>query len=263
MDVSEVKTSRSSESLKSTRPNPPKPAASLSAEKVNVTRSEPVRIEVSERSSRLNKTREQGNDVIATLNKVAAATEEVGEILTGISGIAQQASEGSLPKSRREILDKEAQELLEAIDDRVKLTAKNGAKPLQGDPIEILVEEELGETLKVILPETSREELGLANLSVSRVDTILATRRAIDDAQNQLEFLRSKVTEAQDAIGEVLQQADIAAQNRAASQSSVRDVDAALELTGSIKGFINEDPTSALEASAIERNAVRLLTSDE
>ncbi|MCB0331294.1 MAG: hypothetical protein KDD70_16605 [Bdellovibrionales bacterium] len=271
MDVSEVKITKSVDSVNKTRQSSQRSASELSADKVNSTRSEAVRtesvrIDVSERGERNNKTREKANQVIGSLNIVEKTADDLTAIVNALAGITDQASDNSLSESRRQVLDNEAQDLLRAIDERSQVKTSDGARPLQGDPIELDIEEfeekELGKALKVILPETSTEQLGLATASVSKVEQILNTRRAIENARNQLEQLRSQVDDSKVAVQKVLERVDIAAQNREASETSIRDVDAALQLTGGLAAGIGANPDEAFSAAAVAGSSIRLLSGE-
>ncbi|MCI5065891.1 hypothetical protein MRY87_09220 [bacterium] len=262
MDVKNISSPEARPELKAIRASNQKPAAALSSEKVNVSRVDPVRVEVSQQPNRANSTRKSANDVINTLNVVSTITEEIDKIVTSLAGLADQASATDLPDSRRQILEDEAQQLLSALDERSQVQTDNGAKPLSGDPIELEVEEEFGKALKVILPETSKEQLGLGDIAISKVETILATRRSIGEARERLEELRSTVLETQNAVSEVLQRAEIASANQEASGSTIRDVDEALKLTGGIQSTISEQPAAALEAAQVSSSSIRLLSQE-
>ncbi|MCB0320757.1 MAG: hypothetical protein KDD60_07495 [Bdellovibrionales bacterium] len=264
MDVKEVPVAKAQQANLS---NPAviarKSARELTADKIDTTRSESVSVELHSRSERTTRpNREKANELINTLNVVSSATEEIDRLVTSLAGLAEQAAKPDLPESRREILDKEAKQLVEAIGNRVNVETPPGVRPLQGDAIRVEIEQELGKTLEIILPDATPEKLGISAISLSPAERIISTRVAIESARSRLEELRSSVDDTKQTISKVLTQQDIASANREASEVSLRDVDEALKLTGGIKQIINDDPESFVQASKLAEDSLRLLQTD-
>ncbi len=265
-DVQSVKTQISKGSTAQSKGATQQRALSrLTAEKVDISRAEPVSLNVQERTkpSGAQETRKKANDVINALNLVSDTTQEIDQMVQSLAGIAEQAASGALSESRISVLEQEADNLVREIKQRVETRGPQGENPLGGDPIKLEVEEELGKTLEVILPDTAKDAFGLQDVSLSPAENILRTRASIDSARQRLESLKEAVERSKSEVVEVVNAVDVALQNTEASSASIRDVDAALELSGKLRGSIDSQPDAALNANNFTEASLELLKGTE
>ncbi|NMC63993.1 MAG: hypothetical protein GYA55_12590, partial [SAR324 cluster bacterium] len=147
--------------------------------------SQGIRVDVEQR-------RRSSSDLVATLNTAIGvanvATDAIDEIeryVRGIMGIVEQVDNGNVPENRIGILENEANQLVEAVKETIKVQTPNGIHPLEGEVYKAAVEESLGKTLEIILPDLSRDALGLGEVKLTTRDFILNTRAAVLRSQEQ------------------------------------------------------------------------------
>lgn len=193
-----------------------------------------------------NSARSRANQVIEAVNVASEATDEIDKLVKSIGGIVQQVSQGDVPDTHKQILEKEANDLVGEIKRQAQASTSSGIKPLAGDKIRVEVEQRIGKALDVILPTDANNAFGIGTIKFSRKEAIIQTQTNIATAEQRVEDLRKKVSDVRDQVTSVVTSLDVALQNAEASQASVRDVDAALKLVGSTKLKIGAEPEKAL-----------------
>ena len=185
------------------------------------------------------------NDIINVTNIAVKATDEIESYVKSLSGLVEQAeTPGQFP--RINLLENEANQLVDAIRTTANSANYNGTRPLAGDTISSDVKDPLGEALKFILPDTAASSFGLGQINFSTRDFIVNTRAAVENARAQLDELRKSLDDAVSNVRETTTAVDVATQNSEASQSTVRDVETALNLIGRTRDLIGENPDEAL-----------------
>ncbi|NDC37351.1 MAG: hypothetical protein EBZ48_04790 [Proteobacteria bacterium] len=203
---------------------------------------------VANTDDRAGKVRDGANELIHSINLAAEATDAIGSMVKSIYGIVQQVSSDALPANRVSKLEEEANSLVDAIKTKVASAAHQHTNPLLGDPIRLEVEDEIGRTLDLVLPDHAKENFGLGAIDFSRKELIMSVRGAIERAQRQVEELKQAVGDSRKTVEATLNEVDVALQNAEAAQVSVRDLDAALQLVGRTSSVIRSNPASALSA---------------
>ncbi len=224
-------------------------AKSLTSTVVNVALSECVSVEISQKSGRnqeSSKNRERSNEIIGVINFADQATKEIEKLVDSVGGIVEQADSKDLSPDRIELLEKEANELLNEVRKRASSAGPNGKKPLSGESIELKIEEEIGKTLEVILPDDARDSFGIESVKLSTKDTIIQTRANIEEARTRLEQLKEAVNSAKGEVERNVAELEVALQNNEAASSSIRDLENALGLGADVSRRIVADPASAL-----------------
>ncbi len=196
------------------------------------------------------------NNIIDAINLAVSNTHEISALFKGISGIVEQLGVGEISDKRISILEKEAQELIQAIQMKALQASSGEVRPLAGDSIRLEVERELGKTLELILPDSAIDAFGLTKLDFSRKEAIINTRTAVARAQAQLEDLQSAVNISKVTIESAVTQLEIAWQNSEASRSSVRDLEEAMQLAGFTSNSIGADPSGAVNSHKRVNNSV-------
>lgn len=235
---------------------------SLSSAKAQQLPSEPVAIEVdSVKASPRGEARAALNEVINFGNVASEITGKLEDLVRTVGGIVDQVSDARTPTERVPVLEKEAKEIVKEI----KVTARSASelKTPSNNTEEKLnseVERALVKTLKSLLPEGTQDGLGLKEVNFSTAENIVATRASVEKARRRIEDLRSSVEETNNQIRNAAGTLEVAIQNGEASQSSIRDVDAALSLVSETRLSISREPEQALQsASKLNQRSTDLL----
>ena len=188
------------------------------------------------------------NQVISAVNLASEATSEIARLVKSIGGIVEQVEDGKLSEPRAKILEKEANELVKEIRKQASSKTSEGLKPLAGDPIRLEVEEKLGKSLDLILPDSAKDAFGLSNITLSKKEAIIQTRVKVEEAEAGVEKLKKAVDETKSRVTKSVTEFDVAIQNKEASQVSVRDLDQALTLASRTSISISVNPEGALSS---------------
>lgn len=236
-------------------------AESLKPQRGKSDEAAPVTIDNgSERSPSATDLRVKANQIVSVINLAADATDEIRGLVRSIGGILEQAKGDGVSDQRRSILEKEANELVDEIKKTAQSTEAGGIKPLAGDKIRLEIEEKLGKTLEIILPEDATEAFGLGKIRLSTKDTIINTIAHVANAEARLDELRKAVDKGAGDVRSAVTQLEVAHQNNEASQVSLRDVDEALKLATDTGAVIGSDPARALgSVGHFRANALDLL----
>lgn len=212
------------------------------------------------RSSGKNQLRLKLNEVINVTNVAKDATSQIDNMVRSISGIIKQASKEDLPEPRRAALEKEANQLVSEIKKAAETKTMSGIRPLAGDKIRLEIEEKIGRTLDVILPDDAKNAFGISDISFSTRDSIISTIASVEMAEQNIMKLKNAVEEASRNLLTTADTLDVALQNSEASESSIRDLEQALTVTGEMRSLITDDPKKALDSvSKLSLNSVGLL----
>lgn len=196
----------------------------------------------------LASSRSRANEAISVVNLTEEATAEIEKLVSSISGIVDQVDNPKLTGPRREVLEKEANQLVDEIRKRAATETLDGKKPLEGDPVRIELDKRFAKTLDIILPDSAKEAFGLGKLKFSAKEAIVQTRDIVARAQEQLNALKGAVQETKSSLKDSVAALEVALQNTEASSVSLRDVDQALKLAGDTKIGIARDPQGALSS---------------
>ncbi len=227
---------------------------------VSAGTSDPVTVSLEGADKKID-ARSKLNDVISVINVAIDATNELEKLVHSLKGIAEQvdAPEG-VPENRKAALQDEAAQLSAAIKEQLNRKGPNGLRPLGGDPVRVQIEEKIGKTLDMILPDHARDNLGLAKIEFSTKEAIIQTKASIEMAAQRLEALRKTVDTSQEQLRATTAALDVGIQNTEAARTSVRDLDSALQLVGDAREEINSNPKEALDsAGSFEKRAQSLL----
>lgn len=235
---------------------------SLSARSLNTARTDSVNIgQKSLKRLDNTSTRKIANSSIDAVNFVSSQVSGIADFVKGLSGIVAQASDESLSNDRRKALEREANQLVEAIKLRANTPAPTGELPLAGDEIKFDLEDKIGKTLEVMLPEDASKAFGIGVVQFTTKDTIIKTRNIVADAKTKLANLQQAVSSVRDEVTRTIAELEVAMQNGEATRSSIRDVEGALEISDDIRKSVKLNPKLARDAvgSLHEENAMELL----
>ncbi len=179
-------------------------------------------------------------DGVSLVQTAEGALDEVNNILLRIRELAEQAATETLGDQERDYLDQEYQELLTELD-RIAATAEfNGIKLLDGTAGSLDVQVGIGTnvlTSAVSIDLTSpmdTTQLALFGTSLrgnppDGGDTARALMGEIEAATGTVSQLRAGFGAAQNRLETSIRSIGMTAENLAAANSRIRDVDVALE----------------------------------
>jgi hypothetical protein len=200
------------------------------------------------------------NEVINTANVAADEVSRIGTLVESIGGIVELANQPSTSPERAGILEQEAQELAGEIQRRAQTPSASGLRPLGGDKIRLELEEGLGRNLEILLPTDAQSAFGLGTIKFPNKEAILDAVEKVAVARQQIESLRGAVDDTVQSLRKTVAELDVADQNAAASQASVRDVDLASNLAKQTGQGITASPISALgSVAALDSQILGLL----
>ena len=202
-----------------------------------------VAIDVQNHPDAASAARANLNNLISTTNVASNAVEEISKLVHSIGGIVEQAASGKVDPAKIPLLEREANQLVDAIKFTAQVQAPDGSKPLGGDPITSRWE---AQALEIILPDLSNHELGFGLITLSKSDFVLNTRAAVNRSQEQLRTLQESLKGVSERAQSMMAELDVASQNAEASNASLRDVESALHFAGATRISIAEHPQEAL-----------------
>ena len=209
-----------------------------------------VNIEHHQPNKEKQEVRGEANDVMNTVHLVEQSTDEIHKLVNSLDGIVQQAGKDGTPERRIQALEREANELAGKINEIAETSSRARAPRIENDEIRRKVEENIGKALDHILPP-SKDKFDVGKITFSPRDSIINTIAKVTSIRQNIEELRDAVHGARQAIESVVSTMDVAAQNQAASDSSVRDVDSAVRLAGEARSSIFSQPEKAMESVGI------------
>ena len=202
------------------------------------------------------KEREKVNEAINAKNQIQLVSDRVSELVNSIEGIVEQAGGKEVSPRKRELLQREGNELIDEIKTEVGEVQLNEVPTLGGDDIRGEIEKSF-EAVRKLLPNGQRDAFGIGEI---KLDEIVDTRTKIAEAQEQLQQLREAVSSTSSAIGQAVQELEVAIANTEASEASIRDVEEAIKAAADTKLQIGSDRTLALGAvSKLDPSSVDLL----
>jgi flagellin-like hook-associated protein FlgL len=203
--------------------------------------------------------RESFNAALSKLNVASDVTTKISEYVSGIKGMLELAADPKTSPGRVQILEQEAKALVSEISEVASKAEVGGTKLLAGDPIVLELENNIGKTLRVLLPSDSAESFGLKELSFAKADMIIQTRAAVERAARQVDELRRAVERASSDFSMAGVEAEVALQNGESSNTSVRDLDQAVDLVGSAVLTMRSAPKEAIASNSLTPRSLNLL----
>lgn len=248
MDVREVKAVNSPQNIpkKSISSEPAIPSKAHQTSELQSAKMQSVTVEIHAGKHASSEAMANLNEAIGVINVASKTVDEIDSYVRGIMGIVEQASEQGIPEPRVGILENEANQLVRAVRDAIKVEAPNGVHPLQGEPYKAELEQTLGKTLEVLLPDLSKDELGLGQIQLTTKDFIVSTRAVVMRSQERVQQLRQALQILTTTIKDTANEVDVAMQNVEASNPSLREVERALSFAGETGLHITKNPKEAL-----------------
>jgi flagellin len=205
----------------------------------------------------LNQASRNAQDAISMVQTAEGALNEVHAMLQRIRELAVQYNNGTNSADSKASIKAEVEQLADAIGKVASQTKFNGVALLSGtgSTATFQVGANGGETLDVTFggldTGVSAVSAFVASANVSAVfGTGTATISAIDTAINYVSTLRGGFGAAQNRLEHTINSLNVAAENLAASESRIRDLDVAAEMVNFTKLQILQQAGTAILAQA-------------
>lgn len=148
-----------------------------------------------------------------------------GEIVGRVRELATQAANGTLTDDQRAAINAEAQQLLQEFDGIARDTEFNGQAILDGTAGTVTLDAEGDVALE--FNESTTASRGLDNVDLSTQEGAQAALDAVDAATAQISQDRAVQGAQQNRVTAAIAQREVRAQNEAAAESVIRDLDVA------------------------------------
>ena len=202
-------------------------------------------------AQRAHPLRARFNDLVGAVHIAGEASAQIEKLVKSLGGIVEQVSDRPIPDKRLRILEEEANQLVNEIQKAAQASAPNGLRPLAGDPIRLEAEQQIGQTLEVILPDDANKGFDLGTIKFSTKEAIINTRANVLVAEARARALREAVNQSSQQVKNAAAAIDVASQNSEAAESNLRDLDAAAELVSNTRRQIGQQPEAAVAAVGI------------
>jgi flagellin len=211
----------------------------------------------------LNQARRNTFDGISMVQTAAGALGESSDMLQRMRELAMQSSNGALNDDQRAAIQNEFVQLQSELDRQVQTTEYNGKKLLDGslsggNALQFQVGIRHGDADRLVLSVDAMDKTSLG-MGTTAVGTQANAAAALDDLDTALERIsdqRSDLGAYENRFKSAANTLDIAAENVAAADSRIRDVDVAMESTNLSAQQMLQQATVAVLAQANAQPAV-------
>ena len=191
------------------------------------------------------------NDAVSYLQVADGVMDEVTNLLTRASELAQQAQTGTISDSNRVTIDTEFQNIIKTIADIGEHTQFNGASVFTTTPVSVSVGGFVALSVSVgTISNSNTEGLGLT-AGVTRMDTAdhaSAAASVIASAISSVSSVRATLGANMQQLNAVANSLGIQVENFTAAQSQILDANIANEVVNLTKyQVLNQSGTNALQ----------------
>jgi flagellin len=211
----------------------------------------------------LNMASKNSQDAISMVQTAEGALQETHNILQRMRELAvQAASDTNEDDVDRDALDSEFQALKSEINDIAAKTSFNEKELLDGTlSATIQTGANNGDNLQIEIDDMSATGLGIDGNDLTDLTN---AQQAIDDVQaaiNTVSTARSNLGAIQNRLTHKIANLDTSAENLAAAESRIRDIDMAKEMTEFTKNNILTQASTAMlaQANALPQGVLQLL----
>lgn len=182
-----------------------------------------------------------------------------GEIAGRVRELAVQAANGTLTDDQRAAINAEAQQLLEEFDDIGQNTEFNGQATLDGTAGTVTLDAEGDVELE--FNESTTASRGLDNVDLSTQAGAEAALAAVDAAAGQINQDRAALGAQQNRVTAAIATREVQAQNEAAAESVIRDLDVARAVVEQTRNqiLLQGGISAILQGNIQSQTAARLL----
>ncbi len=214
----------------------------------------------------LNQARRNANDGISFTQTAEGALDEVSNILVRMRELAIQASNGTVSTSDKNTLEEEFAVLKSEIDRIANSSEFNGIKLLDGSTTQASFQIGAGNVAANNKITVNLEDVNIAQLSINVASiggsgNTSAAIADVDTTINTISSLRGKLGAAQNRLNSTINNLANQAENIAAANSRIRDVDVAFETADLTRNSILQQASLSIlaQANAQPQSALTLL----
>jgi len=216
----------------------------------------------------LNMASKNSQDAISLVQVAEGGMQTIQDILQRMRELAVQSASDTNVTLDRAALDLELQQLIEEVDQIAKTSEFNEMKLLDGNFKDKIVQAgaNVGQTMSISIATMSAQGLKLTN--ASGVKLSITTRIAANNtlaqitaSLNSVSTMRATLGAYQNRLEYKIKNLDNAAENIAAAESRIRDVDMAKMMTEFTKNNILFQASTAMlaQANALPQGVLQLL----
>jgi flagellin len=216
--------------------------------------------------SGLKQAMRNSQDGISMIQTAEGALNETHAILNRMREIAVQSKNGTLQNDDRDKLNKEFAAMQSEIDRIANTTEFNTKKLLDGsqkDGIIFHVGANTGKSheISIALNASDSEALGIKASAIGTIDGAEAAIIAIDKAISDVSTTRGSLGAVQNRLEHTINNLGVISENLSSSESRIRDVDMAEEMTAFSKNQILTQSATAMlaQANAKPQSILKLL----
>ena len=206
------------------------------------------------------------SQALAMLQTAEGGTNQIEAIIERLKELATSAASDNIDSNGRNRLDAEAQKLLSEID-RIANDTKYGTTSLISGSINFTfqigssntaAQDQINVTTSTALLTSN---LGLNSLSLTSLASAQAALASIDNSVTSVNIVQGEIGAAQSRLEFASANLAISIENIAASESTIRDVDMAFEMTSFTRNQILLQAGTAMlaQANMIPQNVLALL----
>jgi len=208
-------------------------------------------------------------DAISLVQVAEGGMQTIQDILQRMRELSVQAASDTNVTLDRKALDLELQQLIQEVDNIAKTSEFNEMRLLDGKFQNKIVQAgaNVGQTMSISISSMSAQGLKLTN--AARTETISIASRTlatvalgmITGALNSVSMMRATLGAYQNRLEYKIRNLDNAAENIAAAESRIRDVDMAKMMTEFTKNNILFQASTAMlaQANALPQSVLQLL----
>jgi len=192
------------------------------------------------------------NDGISMVQTAEGAMEGQGEILQRIRELSVQSANGTLNPSDRDIINKEAQSLMEEYNKISQDTSFNGNKLLDGSlsSVDLQTGPNTGDTNTISFADTTSANLNLSGLDLSTQASSAISLDTIDQAIEKVSEAKASMGTYQNVLESKVDSLSTSSLNESKARARIADVDYAKEVSDLIKNQILNQSQLAMASQA-------------
>ncbi|MCL1632284.1 flagellin [Sporolactobacillus sp. CPB3-1] len=201
----------------------------------------------------LDQATRNAQDGISLIQTTEGALNETHSILQRIRELAIQSANGTYQDADRANADKEVQQLTAELDRIANNTEFNGMKVLDGSMsagATFQVGANANQTITATFISAGAAALGVSGVSIATVSQANATISAVGAAISTVSAARATFGAVQNRLEHTINSLSTSSENLAASESRIRDVNMASEMSDYTKNSILVQSAQAMLAQA-------------
>jgi flagellin len=200
-------------------------------------------------------------DGVSMLQTMEGAMGTVDAALVRMKQLAEQAATGSYSTAQRAIMNSEFGEMASEIDRIATSTSFNGIKMLDNSATVTIAFGGTNDTIDILGSKMTKAGLGISTVSISTAASAKAALGTLDSAISTKDTARAKFGYKMNRLESTVEVLNIQAENVAASESRVSDVDVATEMSAMTRNQVLASAGIAMlaQANAMPQMALTLL----